>query len=63
MDNNNEENDEEMIQAVIEPISEGGIPFRGRELRTARLADKQGYVSLNSVCEAFGLHARAQRRR
>ncbi len=63
MDNNIEENDEEMTQAVIEPILEEVIPFRGRELRTATLADKQGYVSLNSVCEAFGLHARAQRRR
>jgi hypothetical protein len=57
------DNEEENTDAVFEPLSEGAIQFRGTELRTATLADQQGYVSLNSVCDAFGLFARSQRRR
>jgi hypothetical protein len=37
--------------------------FQGKEIATANLKDGQGYVSVRSLCDAFGLDARAQRRR
>ncbi len=57
------ENDLISQSAALEPISEGDVQFQGRAIHTATLADQQGYVSLNSLCDAFGLDAKAQRKR
>jgi len=48
---------------VFKPKSERSLPFRGKEIATADLADGKGYVSLRSLCDAFGLDPRAQRKR
>lgn len=45
------------------PVRERTLAFRGQNLLTADLKDGQGYVALRSLCDAFGLDARAQRRR
>ncbi len=45
------------------PVRQRAIQFRGKEIATADLADGQGYVSVRSICTAFGLDPRAQRRR
>jgi len=45
------------------PERQRKILFRGREIATADLKDGQGYVSVRSLCEAFGLDQRAQRKR
>ncbi len=47
----------------LEPLEEGMLAFRGKEIGTATLADGFGYASLNGICDAFGLNRRAQRRR
>jgi hypothetical protein len=44
---------------VYEPDVQDEIPFRGRQLIAAKLADGQGYVSLNSVAAAFGITRQA----
>ncbi len=44
---------------VYEPEAQDEIPFRGRHLVAAKLADGQGYVSLNSVAAAFGITRQA----
>jgi P22_AR N-terminal domain len=44
---------------VYEPEAQDEIPFRGRRLVAAKLADGQGYVSLNSVAAAFGITRQA----
>ena len=48
---------------ALEPVSEDALVFRDVEIQTATLADGFGYASLNSLCDAFGLNRRAQRRR
>ena len=47
----------------IRPERERPIIFRGKEIATADLRDQQGYVSVRSLCNAFGLDQRAQRKR
>ena len=44
---------------VFEPETQDEIPFRGRQLIAAKLADGQGYVALNSVAAAFGITRQA----
>ena len=48
---------------VFHPERERKLLFRGREIATADLKDGNGYVSVRSLCEAFGLEQRAQRKR
>ena len=48
---------------VFRPERERTLLFRGKEIATADLKDGKGYVSLRSLCEAFGLDQRAQRKR
>lgn len=45
------------------PTQERKILFRGKEIKTADLPDNQGYVSFYSLCDAFGLDRRAQKKR
>lgn len=52
-----------IISPVFRPERERKLDFRGKEIDTADLKDGKGYVSLRSLCEAFGLDQRAQRRR
>lgn len=49
--------------AVFSPQRERKILFRGKEIATADLKDGKGYVSVRSLCEAFGLEQRSQRKR
>lgn len=48
---------------VFRPERQRSLAFRGKEISTADLRDGNGYVSVRSLCEAFGLDARAQRKR
>ncbi len=48
---------------VFRPERERKLIFRGREIHTADLKDGKGYVSLSSLCEAFGLETHSQRKR
>ncbi len=48
---------------VFHPERERKLTFRGQEIATADLKDGRGYVSVRSLCEAFGLDPRAQRKR
>ena len=48
---------------VFRPERERKLLFRDREIATADLKDGRGYVSVRSLCEAFGLDQRAQRKR
>lgn len=48
---------------TFRPIRERTLPFRGKELATADLNDGKGYISIRSICNAFGLDNRAQRKR
>ena len=48
---------------TFKPEQERKLAFRGKEIATADLRDGKGYVSVRSLCEAFGLDQRAQRRR
>jgi hypothetical protein len=48
---------------AFRPERQRKIQFRGKEIATADLKDGKGYVSLRSLCEAFGLDQRAQRKR
>ena len=49
--------------SVFQPIRQRKLSFREREIATADLKDGHGYVSVRSLCEAFGLEQRAQRKR
>lgn len=49
--------------SVFRPARERSLLFRDRHILTADLKDGKGYVSIRSLCEAFGLDQRAQRRR
>jgi hypothetical protein len=59
----NDNNDEANVTIIFDPENERSLTFRGKEISTADLKDGQGYVSVRSLCEAFGLNQRAQRRR
>ncbi len=48
---------------VFRPERERTLRFRDKEIATADLKDGKGYVSIRSLCQAFGLDARAQRKR
>lgn len=48
---------------VFRPERERKLLFRGKEIATADLKDGNGYVSVRSLCEAFGIDGRAQRKR
>lgn len=48
---------------VFRPVRERSLRFRDQEIATADLKDGKGYVSLRSLCQAFGLDQRAQRKR
>lgn len=48
---------------VFRPVRERNLRFRDQEIATADLKDEKGYVSLRSLCQAFGLDQRAQRKR
>lgn len=45
------------------PVREYAVPFHGKQLVGAVLRDGQSYVTLRSLCDAFGLDPRAQRKR
>lgn len=47
----------------LQPLRERSFVFRGKEIKTADLPDNQGYVSFYSLCDAFGLDRRAQKKR
>ena len=49
--------------SVFRPTHERKLLFRGKEIATADLKDGKGYVSVRSLCEAFGLNGGAQRKR
>ena len=51
------------LSTAFQPVQERKLRFREREIATADLKDGQGYVSVRSLCEAFGLDGRAQRKR
>jgi len=48
---------------VFRPERERKLAFRDKEIATADLKDGKGYVSVHSLCDAFGLDQRAQRKR
>jgi hypothetical protein len=48
---------------VFHPVRERKLTFQGKEIATADLKDGSGYVSVRSLCEAFGLEQRSQRKR
>jgi hypothetical protein len=48
---------------AFRPERERKLTFQGQEIATADLKDGKGYVSLRSLCEAFGLDPRPQRKR
>jgi P22_AR N-terminal domain len=48
---------------VFRPERERKLLFRDKEIATADLKDGNGYVSVRSLCEAFGIDGRAQRKR
>jgi hypothetical protein len=48
---------------VFRPQRQRVLSFRGKELVTADLRDGRGYISLRSLCDAFGLDPRPQRKR
>lgn len=48
---------------VFEPEHERELAFRGKKIATSDLKDGKGYVSVRSLCEAFGLDPRGQRQR
>lgn len=50
-------------QPAFHPLQERSLNFRSKEIATANLKDGKGYVSVRSLCEAFGLDQRAQRKR
>ncbi len=51
------------VDATLEPESESTLTFRDAEISTAVVKSGFGYVSLNSLCDAFGIEREAQRRR
>lgn len=51
------------VQRTLEPESEGEMKFQGRSIRTATMKNKQGFVSVRSLCDTFGITFSAQRQR
>jgi hypothetical protein len=51
------------LGSTFQPEEQRTLLFQGREIVTAELKDGQGYVSVNSLCDAFGLDRRGQRQR
>jgi hypothetical protein len=49
--------------SVFRAEKERKLLFQGKEISTADLKDGKGYVSVRSLCDAFGLDQRAQRKR
>ena len=49
--------------SVHHPVRESTLVFRGKDISTAELNSGFGYVSLNALCDAFGIQRKAQRRR
>ncbi|PKO16149.1 MAG: hypothetical protein CVU39_08975 [Chloroflexi bacterium HGW-Chloroflexi-10] len=62
-DENNKEVETVSDEKVFRPVRERTLSFQQKEIQTADLADGHGYVSVRSLCSAFGLDGRAQRRR
>jgi len=58
-----EEEENDGLAQGLTPLREGEVPFRDRVLRTVTLVDQQGYVTLNSLCDAFGLDRKGQKQR
>jgi len=58
-----EEDENDFLAQGLTPLREGQVPFRGKALRTVTLVDQQGYVTLNSLCDAFGLDRKGQKQR
>ena len=58
-----EEEDIDILTDGLVPVKEGEVPFRGKRLITATLVDQQGYVTINSICDAFGLDRKGQKQR
>lgn len=50
-------------QRALEPEREGSFQFLGRTVRTATMANGQGFVVMKSLCEAFELSYSGQRQR
>ena len=48
---------------VFRPERQRNVDFRGKELVIADLRDGKGYATVRSLCDAFGLDPRAQRKR
>ena len=48
---------------VFRPLRQRILKFHGKDLITADLRDGLGYVSLRSLCDAYGIDQRAQRKR
>lgn len=48
---------------VFRPERQRKVDFRGKELVIADLRDGKGYATVRSLCDAFGLDPRAQRKR
>lgn len=51
------------IAPVFHPERERQLEFHGQQISTADLKDGKGYVSVRSLCAAFGLDTGAQRKR
>jgi hypothetical protein len=51
------------ISPIFQPVHERQLDFRGRQIATVDLKDGKGYVSVRSLCAAFGLDTGAQRKR
>lgn len=52
-----------VVTPVFRPERERTLQFQEKDIATADLKDGQGYVSIRSLCQAFGLDQRAQRKR
>ena len=61
--NDSEELSEIEIAQTVEPESESELTFQGKKIRTAKLRSGQGYVSVRSLCDAFGINFSGQRQR
>ena len=48
---------------TFHPVRQRTLLFQGTAILTADLRDGQGYVAINSLCDAFGLDRRGQRQR
>jgi hypothetical protein len=58
-----EDDETDILSDGLTPVKESEVPFRGKKLITATLVDQQGYVTVNSLCDAFGLDRKGQKQR